>query len=384
MGVNVQGVFNNWVGGTQPNGQKDPTTQSLVHVFQQIAYHRSTSQDGGEIRRQFIIQPASAVKSLLIALRGTFALNQDGSLARIKPHADPDFPNYYCVATEDQPLDPESVSGTATTGFVPQGPGGKVITDLNNLRSCLNVIPTGFDYDTTLAMTNTEIKACSPSYLANRSMFNQPGLDPYTSYGTNAALVTAIYRPLIFVAGLPTTASNGAQTDPFDYVDPQEIPFTKAEAIGKNLVLAITVSESALVNDPSTLGYGGVADAAIVPESCVSFSIRRLMVPFNPKNEIAGLMNKINAGIASFGSDYTFPVGTLRVGAPDVEKKLTPDGIVYYDITMNFTARRLYTSVNVPSTTTTPAFKKDWATWNHFYAQPSSSRDFIYQTTSRI
>ena len=136
----MAGLFDNWVPGTQPGGAKDPKTPALVQMCQQTAYNRQTSQDGGEIRREFIVQPASAVKSLLIALRGTFTTTNNGAQKnRIKPHADPDFPNYYCVATEDRPLDPMSVCGMASMGFkaqqqTPGATGGSVTTDLNNLR----------------------------------------------------------------------------------------------------------------------------------------------------------------------------------------------------------------------------------------------------------
>ena len=154
--------------------------------------------------------------------------------------------------------------------------------------------------------------------------------------------------------------------DPFDYVDPQVAPFSKAEAIGKNMLALITDSSG-------TGGYSGIADHAVISESYHTFSIRRLMVPYLPQNQIYALMNKLNSATVQIGDQY-FPPGTMRVEAPELELKLTPDEQQYYDITLIFSCRKHFTSINVPSTTLSGKFKADWATWNDFYAQPAASR----------
>jgi hypothetical protein len=318
-----------------------------VSVFQQTAYDARHVSTGGEIRRTFYVQPFSAHKSLLIALRGTFVPNGSG-LKRVKPHEDPLFPNYFCTEVEVTPFDREAACGIATTGFKPQDGGGSVVNDLNGLRSCLDIIPTTFDYDATLDMSVPEIQTGAPNYSGS----------PYQSYGTNGALVTAVYQPLLFATNLSSTQ------DPFDYVDPQWQPYTKSEAIGKDLVLVYQ-------DITGTTGLGGVADSAVIAEPMVRYTVRRLMVPYLPENQICGLMNKLNTTPQTIG-DKHFPVGTMRVGVPELEKKLTPDGQQYYDITLVFDVRCLYTSLNVPSTLTTANFQPGWATWNHFYAQPST------------
>ena len=51
------------------------------------------------------------------------------------------------------------------------------------------------------------------------------------------------------------------------------------------------------------------------------------------------------------------------------------DGIRYYDITLNFSIRYLYTEIYDQSSANAgannPSFKAGWATWNNFYGQPS-------------
>lgn len=341
--------FTGFVGGTQPNGKSDPSTLALVQVFQQMDYSKRSVQDGGDIVRKFYVQPFSAAKSLEIALRGTFVPDGGGGkLKRVKPHADPLYPNYYCVETEIKPLDADAACGAPTTGFQPQVGGGNVVTDLNNLRKVLDVIPATFDYDVTLENDSGDIRKATHNY----------GNAPYQSLGTSGAIVTATYRPLIFAWGLST------DQDPFDYVDPTWTPLSKSEAIGKDL--------NFICGDFSGYGnYGGVANAAVVPEPCATFSVRRLMVPFVPVNQICGLMNKLNSTVLRIG-DYWFPIGTARMDSPEITPQFTVDGQRYYDITINWSCRYMYTSLNVKATGVGFAFKDGWATWNHFYGQPTT------------
>ena len=88
-------------------------TPSRVVLFNQLDYQANHSEDGGIIRRMFYVQPFTAHKSLLIALRGTFVPDGNNGLKRVHPHNDPVYPNFYCVDTEVIPLDKEATSGSA-------------------------------------------------------------------------------------------------------------------------------------------------------------------------------------------------------------------------------------------------------------------------------
>ena len=60
-------------------------TPSRVVLFNQLDYQANHSEDGGIIRRMFYVQPFTAHKSLLIALRGTFVPDGNNGLKRFTP-----------------------------------------------------------------------------------------------------------------------------------------------------------------------------------------------------------------------------------------------------------------------------------------------------------
>ena len=354
--------------GWAPNTGDNTPTPALIQVLEQTAYEAHISDGGGEITRQFYVQPFSAFKSLLIALRGTFIPNTaiGGGMMRVYPHNDPVFPNYYCMETRVEPFDKTAVCATATTGFTPQAAGGSVITDLTNARAALNVIPTSYDYDATLDMQPSEIAVGRPIYTATASV--PPGANPYLSYGSNGALVTATYRPIMTTQGLSAPFTNGGSPGNFDFVDLQYQPQMRREDVGRNLQLLV----GEFIDNSYTgqlMKCGGIADNASVAESVAAISVKRLMVPYNPINTIAYLANKINNLTISIGA-YNFPIGTLKVMQPEVVQGILPDGQLYWDITLSFEHRVMYGSYYDPGTPT-QMFKQGWISWNHYLAYPT-------------
>ena len=326
------------------------STPTRVQVFSQKDYIHTGDESSGEIRRTFYCQPFTANKSLLVALRGGFNEEVDGTLTRIKPHNDPIYPRYYCVGHIVEPIAPQAVSGSPYSGFTPST-GNTVQEDITGLRKALDTLPANFDNDSNLdTLTLPEIVAGNANYPAGFT----------NSKGDCGAWITAIYKPLIFPYNLSSSI------DPFDAVDPQIHPYTKVETLGRSLEFIINDLNLPAPSD-KVAPFGGVADSAVVAETCLNYTIRRLMVPFYPMNTVAILNNRINSALYSVGNQI-FPPGTMKIQCPDAEEKITIDGRPYWDLTLNFQVRLNHNAYWDNPTSTT---KTGWLDWNYFLGVPS-------------
>jgi hypothetical protein len=312
---------------------------------------------GGSITRTFYCEPYTAHKTAITALKGTVRpVNKaapEGDWERVKPHNDPLYPHFFCTDVKVTPFAREAITGSKSTGF-----NKDEVDQLTETKKALDVID---DFDFASTPDNLDVADIADG-----------GKDPVVSDGTTStglcgAFITATYNPLIFVQGL------SSNVDEFDYVDPKLTPITRLTQLGRSL--GFLLPQGGL---GALIVSGGVSDTSTVPELLWEYTIRRLMVPKNPRITLAALSNKINSTDFIMG-DTSWPTGTVKMETPAVQTCLAPDGQLYYNIDFKFTIRALYGDIYVPVETVpgSGVFQCDtpvegWVDWNHMLGIPSS------------
>lgn len=315
---------------------------------------------GGQIIRTFYVEPYTAYPAVLTALKGTVTpgKNKD-SRDRVKPHADPNVlknvaadgsteqwrPYFYCTDVKAVPWNQDAVSGSGSKGFVPHD---EYDAQLTSIRAALDV-PDDFDFacnpDT---LTLSEILANGqPDY--SRDAANHS----FTSRGKSGALIVATYRPTIWIDGWSQFH------DPFDFLDPVWTPITKLNQLGRTIKLFKT-----------NHNYEGLSDTATLPEGLLELTFWRRLVPYLPTNAIGRLTGRVNNSTLILGNQK-FPPETVRIEPPqNVQRKIAPDGQLYYDFQVKLTFR---THRDYVFDLTTNDFTQHMVpvTWNHGYGAPS-------------
>ena len=361
-----------------------PLTSYVTTVENVDRIDHRDGEGGGSIIRTMYIEPYSSYPWVINALKGTIKNNGDGTYSRVKPHYDPlsaivqngiaktqGF--FYCTDTKVIPFAKEAVRGSKSSGFTPSKDlsisidGGGVPNGNNQLANLFAAFNNVDDFDmaaTPDTLTVDEIKKGAPDY----SEAN--GSAAFTSKGNCGAFVTATYTPILFMPGIQSDPAKPKYQDPFDYVDPMWTPETKLTQIGRDLQVAAPkgFTFSGL--------HSGVSDTQTVPEVTWNLTIRRLMVPFIPRNTLHYLSNKLNlldwTLDQGFGS-YVQPEGTALMTVPDPVTRRAPDGTLYFEITVHFKFRMLWDSiydpVNLPGDLD---LHPGWVTWNHYLCAPTT------------
>lgn len=331
------------------------TTAHLTILEKVDRVEHFDADGGGQIVRTFYCEPYTAHKTLLTALKGTVRAKvggEAGEYERVKPHNDPLYPNFYCTDAKVVPFAPEAVRGAKPTGFNN--------ANSDQIAACKTALDQIDDFD----FSNCPDISPASSVLIGgtditTSTVSVNGLPE--SNGKCGAFVTATYNPLIFMKGLSSSQ------DPFDFVDPQWTPVTKVTQMGRDLQFIAPVPLSNAAPDYA----GGVSDTAVIPEIIWEFTVKRLMVPFLPKNVITLLSNKINKQVIHWG-ELTFYEGIVRMETPDIQLCTAPDGATYYNLTLKFSIRNLYDVYYSPATVNTVAgYRKGWVSWNHMLGIPT-------------
>jgi hypothetical protein len=242
---------------------------------------------GGEITREIYVEPYLSHPRVTKVLLGRVEGND-----RIWPCNDPIYSHYFCAEVRQDQLAQEAIAFGDSTGLTET-------TDENQIASALYTVE----------------NACGA----------------VTNKMQAGAVLTAIYRPLIFLSGLD------GDLDRFDYVDPQLEPVSCANSVGRQMVAftakALGVANVQPLPDP-------LATTATLPEVRWSFTIRRMMVPRIPRQTIELLANKVNQAEWSIGY-LTFPPECVRYDSTEVITKISPVGTLWYDLLHHFSIRTL-------------------------------------------
>lgn len=320
---------------------------------------------GGTITRAFYVEPYTAYPWVELFLKGTVLDAGAGVFARIKPHADPIKPWFYCNDVQVHPFAPETITGQAYPSFTPSndfsygrgGPGGQQ-TQINNVLNNVDDHSYGsiVDFGTNPPLTPAQILAGGKPYPAGTSA-NPPMTGQTTVPGGKCgAYVIATYTPLIFLDGIGS--SDGDTRDPFDFVNPTWTPIEKQTQIGRNLFFDLGTGIPA----------GGILDTFNKSEVIWEFSITRKMVPFLPSLTIGALNEKLNDVNSTLGN-CSIPLHTARFVCPEPPPLLrAPDGATYYDITYKYMIRKLYDQY---LEATSGAYQPGWIDWNHHLGVPT-------------
>lgn len=342
------------------------------------------SLGGGTIIRTFYCEPYTSFPRLVTALKGTITPGLASAWSRTVPHADPVYPWFYCTDTHVVPSYKQAARSMPSRGFDPSAGSDSINSQLMTIRSALDVYD-DFDGSATIDNLSPQEIIGSPGALppAGAPQFGVPAYNYSTndndlntgesvrtygfkSRGAVGAIVTATYKPLLFLQGVkePTSGVVGGFGGPWDYVDPQWEPITVNTQLGRQLWLyAPDVGGT-----PNT--FDGLSDTYARPEVIWRFSCRRLMVPFIPVQTLSLFSNKVNAG-GTLGN-LTINPQTWRMETPEIETGRTPDGNLYHNIRLKFLVRTLWDtafsfSTNQYSTAPVPI------TWNHAYGIPTVS-----------
>lgn len=325
---------------------------------------------GGTITRAFYVEPYIAYPWVELFLKGTVASN-GVTYDRIKPHADPIKPWFYCNDVQVHPFAPETVTGQALSAFTPSGDfaynaggtGGQQ-TQINNVLNAVDDHSYGniLDYGVSPPLTIPQVAAGGIPYPAGTSTY--PPMTGTTAPGTNlgkcGAYVIATYTPLIFLDG-----SLPSGTDQFDFVNPTWTPIEVQTQTGRYLFTCIA---DPIIPGQTSL-FRGLLDTFTKSEVIWEFSITRKMVPFLPSLTIGALNEKLNDINSSLGNQ-SIPLHTARFVCPDPPPMLrAPDGATYYEITYKYKIRKLYEAYYDSNTT---GENKGWIDWNHHFLQPAA------------
>lgn len=340
---------------------------------------------GGTITRVIYCEPYSAHKRVLTALKGTVyptnaaAPNAENTQwLRAKPHNDPLYPWFYCALAEVYPLSKSMISGSPSKKFLNNPAADHAyLGQFTAIQNALNVVD---DFDNSGLIDNltpSEIIDGGARVIANPSTQTlnsgeEVRTDSYNSRGYCGCWIIATYKPLIFQQGLPqgTSEGNPNAVDPFDFVDPQWEPITITTQLGRDLFFYSPVKSFIGQQTASASAlHTGLTDTYAHPEVQWQFSLRRLMVPFLPKNTIGAFTNKLNEKIVRIGN-LSFPNETMRMQDPEVQIKRAPDGQIYYDLRLKFLVRTLYDEFWKP---TGERFAKGWIGHNHQLGIPNHS-----------
>jgi hypothetical protein len=340
---------------------------------------------GGSIVRVFYVEPYTAHKRVLIALKGTVTSSNaqnptdpNAVWSRVKPHADPLYPHFYCNDVQVVPFNKTAVRGSRSKAFV-NDPGNDdpQTGQLPAIQNALNVVD-DFDGASFIDnLTNAEIQQGYATYfpMVDTITTNTGETFPVSSFksrGTCGCFIVATYNPLIFLPGIVSNSpGNGNTLDPFDYVDPQWEPITYKTQLGRSLYFHSPTGGIAL-GVASEFNHAGVSDTYEVPEVIWRLTIRRLMVPFIPKLSLGLLTNKINANSAFMGN-LNFAPGTLRMETPEIVTKRGPDGNIWHDIKLSFLVRMLYDEYYDDQQA--HDFVKGMVDWNHQAGVPNAPID---------
>ena len=317
-----------------------PRTSYVTTVENVDRIDHRDGEGGGLIVRTMYIEPYSSYPWVINALKGTIKNNGDGTYSRVKPHYDPlsaiinnagsgsattqGF--FYCTDTKVIPFAKEAVRGSKSSGFTPSKDLSIAIDNsgvptgngqLANLFAAFNNVD---DFDMAAnpdQLTTAEIQKGAPDYSAAY------GNAAFSSKGNCGAFVTATYTPILFMPGIQSDPAEDNYQDPFDYVDPIWTPETKLTQIGRDMQVAAPkgFTFSGL--------HAGVSDTQTVPEVTWNLSIRRLMVPFIPRNTLHYLSNKTNLldwTLDQGSGSYIQPEGTALMTVPDPVTRRAPTG----------------------------------------------------------
>lgn len=343
---------------------------------------------GGYITRVFYVEPYLAHPWIELFLKGTVA--QNGAIwQRIKPHADPIKPWFYCVHTSVHPFAPETVTGQALSLFAPNGDfsynaaGGGGGGQQQSVYAVLNAVD---DHGMTNIVDFGNNPPLTPAQILQGGIQipgGASGFPPLTGLpagpafsGKCGAFIVATYTPLIFLDGIPTTLpGSNAPTDNFDFVNPTWTPIEIGTQTGRNLFFYAPNPAG-----PATCAtQGGVLDTFTKSELTWEFSITRLMVPFLPALTLGVLNEKLNSVNSALGN-LSVPLLTARFIAPEPPPLLrAPDGATFYNITYRYRLRKLLDEyfddvayVAGGGGAYPKGIKKGWVDWNHHLGIPSA------------
>jgi hypothetical protein len=309
------------------------------------------AEGGGSIIRTIYCEPYTAHRTVVCALKGTVRVKPGGgdTWERVLPHNDPLYPQFYVTDVKVVPFSSAAILGAKTSKFSNgDDPTAGVKAALNNIDD--------FDFSNTPDSLDPATMLAGGEYVSESAI--SVGGVPLVS-GHCGAFITATYRPLIFVDGL------AGDEQQFDYVDPVWTPITKLTQLGRDL--SFVAPNKLIVGSPVNL-CGGVTDTATIPEVLWEFRCRRLLVPFVPTKTLSLMANKLNKGSMTIGN-IEIPAECARMELPTIEQLMAPDGTKYYNISLCFTIRTLWTDYY--KTTTTATLATGYPGWNYMLGIPS-------------
>ena len=371
-----------------------PFTPAQIKVFANAGprIEHLDSKGGGFITRTFYAQPYTAYPYAETFLKGTMVQGNNGTWGRVKPHADPIKPWFFCSDVKVVPFSPETITGMPVAPFAPSvdysigvtPAAGSQQAAINGVLNCVDDHSYGniIDFANSPPLTPAQIAAGGIQYPNDG-----------TSTGKCGAYIVATYTPLIFLDGLQTSGDN--PQDPFDYVNPIKTAEVVSTQTGRSLFLYSPNAIRALSQNPLYLagslgpiaktllalgitsgnsGNAGLSDTFSRPEVIWHLTIKRLMVKYRPQLTEGAYASKINAIDNATIGNLKFPQDCLRFDKMDSEMVMGPDGTTWYNLTLHWSQRMLWEDIyqDIPPTDVgTFASKKGWVTWNYAYGIPA-------------
>ena len=345
------------------------------------------SRGGGFISRTFYVEPYISYPYAELFLKGTMVDTGGGIWGRVKPHADPIKPWFYCTDVKVVPMAPETITGMAPAAFAPSTnysvltvpAAGSQQAAINGVLNCIDEHSYGniVDFANGPPLTPAQVKVGGIQYPNDG-----------TSTGKCGAYIMATYTPLIFQDGISGAA------DPFDYVNPVMTAEVVSTQTGRSLFLYgpntiealaqsplyLAGSIGAIANALKALGLGagnsgnaGLSDTFSRPEVIWHYTIKRLMVKYRPNLTAGAYAAKINQINNTTIGNLQFPAQCLRFDKADNDMQMGVDGTTWYDITLHFSIRQLWEDIytDMPGFPDTFATRQGWVTWNYAYGIPA-------------